>query len=52
MEDEDRSFLMSRVGSPGSSMAQLINMAFEGNVNNVQVWRQPELEAETTEEGD
>jgi len=52
MEDEDRAFLMSRIGSPGGSVEQLISMAHEGNVNNVQPWRQPELEAETMEQGD
>lgn len=39
MEDEDRAFLLSRTGSPGSSMEQLINMAHEGNTNNVQPYQ-------------
>ena len=43
MEDEDRAFLLSRTGSPGGSMEQLINMAHEGNVNNVQPYRVPVL---------
>lgn len=43
MEDFDRSFLMSRTAAPGSSMEQLINMAHEGNVNNVQPYRAPVL---------
>lgn len=43
MEDEDRAFLMSRTAAPGSSMEQLINMAYEGNVNNFQPYRVPVL---------
>jgi len=39
MEDEDRAFLMSRTGQPGGSMEQLINMAHEGNVNNIPPYR-------------
>jgi hypothetical protein len=43
MEDKDRAFLMSRTAAPGSSMEQLINMAYEGNTNNVQPYRAPVL---------
>jgi len=41
MEDEDRAFLLSRTGTPGGSMEQLINMVREGN--SMQPWKQSEL---------
>lgn len=47
MDDFDRSFLMSRISSPGGSMQQLIDMAFEGNTNDVQPFIAPVEEAKT-----
>lgn len=45
MEDEDRAFLLSRTGKSGGSMEQLINMAHEGNVNNIPPYRPTEQPA-------
>lgn len=43
MEDADRQFIMSRTAAPGSSMEQLIDMAHEGNVNNIPPYLPPEI---------
>lgn len=43
MTDEDRAFLLSCTGTPGGSIEQLVNMALEGNTNNVQPYRVPVL---------